>query len=454
MNPLFAFFRHMLFEGTPRSIQAKQNIVGLFVLRGVSMAISLLLVPLTLAYLAPSRYGIWMTMSSILGWVMWLDVGLGNGLRNKFALALAHDDKELARSYVSTTYLFVGLISIALFLLFMIVFPLLSWTSILNAPPDMEVELSRLAAIVLLFFCIRLVAGLIGTILTADQQPAVSSLLEVLINGLSLIAVVLLTKTIPGSLFWLGVCVTAAMVIVPVIANVWLFRGKYRTFAPSLRFVRIEHARGLIHIGVQFFVLQITGLVLFTSANIIITQLFGPEEVTQYNIAFKYFGVPSLAFAVLLTPFWSAYTEAFARGDIAWIQMTFRRLKQMFALLSIGVVIMVLCADQAYALWIGHAVHIPFSLSAAMGAYVLIVAWSSIFSYFVNGTGKIRLQLIVAVLMSVFMIPLALVLAGTGGLHTTGIVLAICLVLLPGAVLWPIQTRKLLSGRATGVWTQ
>jgi len=454
MNQLFAFFRRMLYEGAPRSVQAKQNILGLLLLRGVSMAISLVLVPLTLAYLAPSRYGIWMTMSSILGWVMWLDIGLGNGLRNRFALALAHDDKELARSYVSTSYLFVGLISIGLFLVFLVLLPLLSWTSILNAPPDMEQELSQLAVIVFLFFCIRLVVGLIGTILTADQQPALSSLLEVLINAVSLVAVIVLTKAVPGSLFWLGVCITAAMVIVPVVGNIWLFRGKYRAFAPSLRFVKVEHARGLIHIGVQFFVLQLAGLVLFTSSNIIITQLFGPEEVTQYNIAYKYFGVPSLGFAVLLTPFWSAYTEAFARGDIAWIQMTFRRLKQMFALLAIAVVIMVLCADYAYALWIGHAVHIPWTLSAAMGAYVLIVAWSSIFSYFINGTGKIRLQLLVAVVMSVVMIPLALLLAGGGGLRATGVVLAICLVLLPGAILWPIQTRKLLSGRATGVWTQ
>ena len=153
-------------------------------------------------------------------------------------------------------------------------------------------------------------------------------------------------------------------------------------------------------------------------------------------------------------PFWSAYTDAFARGDIAWIQMTFRRLKQAFILLTVGVVLMVVLADTAYALWIGHAVHIPLSLSAAMGAYVLIVAWSSIFSYFINGTGKIRLQLLVAVLMSIAMIPLALLLAGKGGLHTTGVVLAICLVLLPGAILWPIQTGKLLSGRATGIWTQ
>ncbi len=449
-----AYFRRMFFEGTPRSIQTKQNIVGLFLLRGISVAINFVLVPLTLTYLSKDKYGIWLTMSSILAWVMWLDVGLGNGLRNRFALALAHGDKKLARSYVSTTYLFVGLISLALFLAFMAIQPLLSWSGILNAPPALNAELTQLAVIVFLFFCIRLVAGLIGTILVADQQPALSSVMEVLINAFSLVAIFVLVKTVPESLFWLGTCMTGIMVVVPLMGNFWLFRGKYREYAPSFRFVQVVHARGLINIGSQFFVLQLAGLVLFTSANIIITQLSGPGDVTQYNIAYKYFGVPAMGFTVLLTPFWSAYTEAFARGDTAWIEMTFRKLKKILFLFSILVVAMVLLADEVYLLWIGPAIQIPFSLSATMGAYVLIVAWSSIFSYFINGIGKIRLQLFIAIIMSITMIPLALFLAGPLGLGTTGVILAICIVLLPGAVLWPIQTRKLLSGRTTGIWTQ
>ena len=137
--------RRTFFEGAPRSVQAKQHILGLFVLRGVSTAINFVLVPLTFAYLSETGYGIWMTLNSILAWVMLLDVGLGNGLRNRFAVALATNDRELARSHVSTTYVFVGMISVALFLLFLLAQPLLSWSAILNVPPAMNEELSRLA---------------------------------------------------------------------------------------------------------------------------------------------------------------------------------------------------------------------------------------------------------------------------------------------------------------------
>ena len=87
--------------------------------------------------------------------------------------------------------------------------------------------------------------------------------------------------------------------------------------------------------------------------------------------------------------------------------MTFRKLKRTMIWFTVAVVVMVAVADKAYALWIGGAVRVPLSLSAAVGAYVVIVAWSSIFSYFINGTGKIRLQLLVAIPTAVVMVPLA-----------------------------------------------
>ena len=128
-----------------------------------------------------------------------------------------------------------------------------------------------------MFFCIRLVAGLIGTILMADQQPAYSSLFEVLVSALSLGAVIVLTNVLPGSLFWLGACMSGAMVLVPIVGNVWLFRGRYREFSPRCA-TSMRSRAWLMHIGVQFFFLQIAGLVLFTGSNLIIAQLFGPKE--------------------------------------------------------------------------------------------------------------------------------------------------------------------------------
>ena len=421
-------------------------------LRIVSVLINFLLVPLTLNYLNPTRYGIWLTLTSVINWVNVLDIGLGTGLRNKFAEALATNDEGLARSYVSTTYAFISIIAVLSMAIFWCITPFLHWASILNTSPDLENELASLAAVLFIFFCLKLIFGLIGTILIADQRPAMNTFLEIITNLLSLIIVFVLTKTSSGSLFWLGFAISSATVIVPVIANFWFFQGAYKKYLPSLEHVKTEYAKELVSLGLKFFLLQMAGVVIFSSSNIIITQFYGPSEVTPYNIAFKYYGVASMAFLMVLAPFWSAYTDAYVRRDNEWIDRANRKLKKFWLALFVGVVLMTLAADRVYALWVGKTVVVPFSLSVSMAIYVLIIAWSNIFAYFINGTGKIRLQLWAAVIVSVLNIGLSILLADTVGLRSTGVVLATCIALLPGCILWPIQMKKLVAGTATGIW--
>lgn len=72
-------------KGHERSIKAKKNILASFIIKGLSIAISLVLVPLTINYINPTQYGIWLTLSSIVAWFSFFDIGLTQGLRNKFA---------------------------------------------------------------------------------------------------------------------------------------------------------------------------------------------------------------------------------------------------------------------------------------------------------------------------------------------------------------------------------
>ena len=101
-----------------RSKKAMRNIVLSFFAKGISVASSLLIVPLTIHYVNPTQYGIWLTLSSIIGWVAFFDLGLGNGFRNRFAEAKAQGDLELAKNYLSTTYFAVaGIVFVVFFVI-------------------------------------------------------------------------------------------------------------------------------------------------------------------------------------------------------------------------------------------------------------------------------------------------------------------------------------------------
>src|SRR5690606_16075890 len=156
------------------------NIITTVIIKGTGIGISLLLVPLTINYVNPSRYGIWLTLSSIVIWFSFFDIGLTQGLRNKFAEAKAKGDDSSAQIYVSTTYAVLGITFSAILLLFLVINPFLNWATILNISEDYASEVSLLALIVFTYFCLQFVLRIISTIITADQQPAKSSLIDLM----------------------------------------------------------------------------------------------------------------------------------------------------------------------------------------------------------------------------------------------------------------------------------
>ena len=440
--------------GHERSIRAKKNILLLFLFKGLSVIISLLLVPLTLHYLDSARYGIWLTLSSIIGWMSFFDIGLGNGLRNKYAEAKANNDIQLAQIYVSTTYAVLAVIILAVFILFLLVNSFLDWTIILNAPNSLKSELNTLIIIVFFLFCLEFIARLINTILLADQKPALSSFISLTANLLTLFLIYLLTIGTESSLLYAGIVFSISTSSVSLIATFHYFSKDYKEYRPSFKLIKWEYSRQLMSLGVKFFIIQVSVITIFSTSNIIITQIFGPEQVTVYNIAYKYFSVITMIFGILVTPFWSAYTEAYVKGDILWIKMITSRLLKIWFICLAVVVIMVIFSAQVYEFWVGSGILVPFGLSILMGVYVLILAWDSIFISFINGIGKVKLQLYLSVFAGIFFIPLGIFFGKNFGLDVTGVLLALCIVLLPGAFLIFLQYKKIITKTAEGIWNK
>lgn len=449
---LLSFIRNFFTQGNERSIKAKKNILLLAVIKGCSIAVSLILVPITIHYVNPTRYGIWLTLSSIVGWFSFFDVGLGHGLRNKFAEAVTKGDNDLARIYVSTTYAILGSIVLAILVLFFCINPFLNWTKILNTPSNMGGELSALALIVFGFFCLQFVLRLMTTILTANQQPAKASIFDLLGSMFALVIIFILTKTTSGKLIYLGTVFSVTPVLVLVSSSLWFYSHQYKKFAPSFKFVRFHYARDLMGLGIKFFIIQMAGVILYQTSNVIIANLFGPEQVTPYNIAYKYFSIIPMAFSIIMMPFWSASTEAWIKKDISWIKNAIRKLLIIWLLFGVGTLIMLFFANFIYKLWVGKDILVPISISVVIAGYVIINTWCNIFSQFLNGVGKIKLQLYFGILGAVINIPMAVFLGKHFGIY--GVILATCILGFINAIWSPIQVYKIITDSAKGIWNK
>ena len=446
----FTNLKSALNKGHDRSVKAKKNIFASFIIKGCNIAISLVLVPLTIHYVNPTQYGIWLTLSSIIGWFAFFDIGFGNGLRNKFAEAIALNDHQLARIYLSTTYAILGIIIVCLLAIFLVINPFLNWTSILNTPSSMAAELSTLAILVFVFFCLQFILQLITTIITANQQPAKASFFNFLGSLFSLTVIFILTKTTSGSLINLALSLGFTPVLVLTASSIWFYTHEYKKYAPSIKFVHFSYARGLMSLGLKFFIIQIATVVLYETSNLIIAQLFGPAQVTPYNVAYKYFGIIPMVMGIIMTPFWSAFTEAWVKQDIAWIKQTMKRLQILWVGLTVLTLLMLLLSGLIYRLWVGKGLAIPVSISVAMASYVIVNAWNGIYSQFVNGVGKIKLQLYIALAGTLVNIPLAIYLGKHVGIY--GVVLSTTIISIMGAIASPIQYYKIINNKARGIW--
>lgn len=432
--------------------KAKLNILFSFVIKGIGILISFLIVPLTLNYLNISDYGVWLTLSSLLTWINYFDIGLSNGLRNKLAESLALKDFQKAQIYVSTTFAMLGLFMLLFFISFLIINPYLDWNSILNVEKSSG-NLNQIILVVFGFFCVQFVFRTVGTIFVALQKPALSDLLFVIGSLISLIVIYILTKTTEGSLFKVALVFSSAPILSFFVAYLIVFYGKYSYLRPKLQSIRVKYVKDLVGLGLQFFIIQIAVcIVVYTSSNIIIAQYLGAADVTVYNIAYKYFFAISMGYNIIIMPFWSATTDAFAKNDNKWIEASINKLVKIFIISLVFTILMIVLADWFYLLWVGNEIKIPLSLSIYVALYVTLYNWTNTFNYFINGIGKIRLQLYVTVIVAIVYIPIAIYLVKIMGLN--GVVIATCLALVPTSVLMPIQTVKLYKKTAKGIWNK
>jgi O-antigen/teichoic acid export membrane protein len=224
-------------------------------------------------------------MSSFLTWFTFFEIGLGSGLRNKLAEALAVKDYKLGKIYVSTTYAVLTIVIVTVGILFFIGNNFIDWSALLNTNKNLSNDLSCLSLIVFGFFFLQFIFKLIGIVLYADQRPAMANSFGTVGNLFALGIIYILTKMTKGSLLYFGWTLSSIPVLILIIASFYFYKRDYRNIAPSFKFVDFKYSKNLLSLGLKFFFIQISTLLLFQSSNIIIAQYFGPKDVTSLRIS-------------------------------------------------------------------------------------------------------------------------------------------------------------------------
>ena len=437
-------------SGHERTLAIKKNIVYIFFIRGIGIVVTFLLVPLTIHYINASQYGVWLTISSMVIWMNNFDIGLSNGLRNKMAYSLALNDHENTRKYISTTYAILFLIASFIFLVFYFFGSFFNWNKLLNLASAINYNVWPIIVITLASFCVRFFLQPISSILTATQQPFKSSLIQLLGQVLTLVVIYLLTIFTKSSLLLMVIAVSVSPVIIFLLANMYVFSTDLRSYAPRLSFIDLKSAKSLFSVGGIFFIIQIGILILMETDNVILSRTLGPQSVTVFNVAFKYFSLGNVMFIIMVSPYWSAFTDAYAKNDMQWIRQANRRMQTILLYMTALIVALYFFSGVFYKLWVGQAVVVPNSLSLSMMVFIIVVNWQSMCAVALNGIGKLRLQLILVVTTSIVNIPLSVWLIRIIGINGT----VVANILLMGiiSVFLSYQVKLVINQKATGLW--
>lgn len=422
-----------------------RNIAGIFITRVLSMILNFAIIRVTYDYLDKESYGIWLTILTISTWVNTFDIGLGNGLRNKLGEILVTKEYSKGKIYVSTSYAIFCVFVLLLYAGFSYISGYINWGNFFNTSYQLDAVLSSLLNIMILSFLLVLFFSLINQVAYAYQDSMIPSSVAFFTNLLICLSVVLLDLFYDSNLILLGSVFSAITVGGLITFSIILYYGKYKDVRPSIKHIQPKYIKSVYNLGIKFFVIQMAGLVIFSTDNIIIVKTLGPEYVIPYQLTYKLFSVFLIIQSIVLTPYWSAFTQAYIREDWNWIKKAMRFIISFTVLIILGVVVLSLFAKKSIYLWMGNVEGINFEMILLVAIYIIQIIWMNTFAYFLNGISKINVQLFCLLIGAVVNVPLSVFFIYNTSLGATGVVLGSVIALIPVTVLLPIQTYKLIK---------
>jgi O-antigen/teichoic acid export membrane protein len=403
--------------------------------RAVAVIVSFISIPLTVRYLGAERYGAWVTISATMAWIAIADLGLSNSLTNAVSEGYASDRRDLAQDSVAAAFWSLMGIAVVLASTFFSVWARVPWDRVFNVETaQARAEIGPAVAFAFAIFVLNLPFSIVSKIYGAYQEVAFANGWAAAGNVLSLAALVAVTR-LRGGLVALVIAVSSMVLLINVISAVWVFGWSKPWLFPSLKRVNWPAVRKLTSLGSMFFVIQMAALILFQTDNLIIAHYRGAAAVTPYSVTWRLFSYTMLFQMLAIPSFWPAYTEAFSRGDRAWVRNSFRLNFRITVASTAALALpLVLCGRWFIERWAGKPAVPPSALLIWMGIWSVIYSATCSQSCILGSSSRLRGQMIYSVVAAVVNIIVSIVLVQrigvTGAIVGTIIAYAVC-VLVP-----------------------
>ncbi|MDD6594901.1 MAG: oligosaccharide flippase family protein [Sharpea porci] len=421
------------------NVVARNSILSL-IYKAFSMGLSLISAPLLLSILGDYKYGIYSSALSIVSWIYYFDLGIGNGLRFKLTGYLAKNDEEGSQKTVTIAYVLVSLIMLIAIII------VVCFLSIFDADKFFKIKTinENINMILIISFAlagVNFILSLVNNVLLAVQESSKVNFFSLLAQVFFIVGLFFYKKWGISLILLVSIAEACSQSIKNIIETIYVYK-KYPKLKPSRKVIDFSYSNGIMSFGIKMFALQMSALVLNSTDNLLILKLFGASSVTPYSFLYKYFGMINNVYVILIGPLMSAYTMAFAKKDYIWIKSTFKKSMLLYALVFIGTIVALFVFKPFSRIWLQKDLNFDNSLIVLTAIYFLMLMFSHNFSSFVNGIGVVNETTLAVVIQAIINIPASIFFAKYCAMGVNGIIMGSIVSMIISNIVYPYITIR------------
>ena len=424
------------------------NVLGNYVIKGISMLVALVMVPAYMSYFgSQSILGVWFTIVALLNWVLLFDFGIGSGVRNKLVELVAVGDHDGTNSLIVSAYISIAAIVILLVIISVPVVLLLDWHTLLGVTVT-DISRDTLIITVLVSLAgvyVRFCTVIVSHIFYALQKAVIPSLLILISN----ILVLLYLIVVPSNYSETGLIVLAAVTAVAnnlpgFVATIVIMNKRHLGISFRLRYFDKDSAKSVISLGGALFYLQIVLALVFQVKEIFIAFFVGSAQVVDYQIYYKLIGIVGGLFALALAPTWSAVTKAKVDGNVSWISKLFKKGTFFVAVFSLGQLVLVVLMSPIVKIWLGdNAIEVSYVFGLIYCLYNVLYMWVMLNYNFMCGLGRLKVTGVCLTIAAILNFALAWLFSCFDSTWVS-VIVATTIAIIPCAIFIPLDLRSYL----------
>jgi O-antigen/teichoic acid export membrane protein len=368
-----------------------------------TLVVTLVTLPIARHTLSADDFGLWMMISSLLGFLSFADLGIGNGVLNGTIAANAKHDQQALRKLLVAGYHCTLLIAVLLgaagwaFADHALIALGLSHPS---APADLSGAIDSLRIFIVLM-ALNIPASLAQKAQLGMQQGhwiGASQLLTALISTTLIVLMPRMYITVPNL-----ICATLGVQLITniVVTFVWLNQHMPTPLFEQPQRIDWTTHKNILATGALFLLLQISMALAYQSDGIVITRTLGLSAYGDFALTQRLYLVISIFLSATLLGLWPTFGDSLARRDYPWA----RRLLTRTALgaasfAATAAVILSLSMHWICQHWLNGSLTPSVGLLVALSAWTVLEAVGTIASAFLNSANLLRPQIVIALAMA------------------------------------------------------